>query len=274
MNWKELQDNHHIVLHGGVITLLNSPNVQKPKETSTQVGNYLIYNQEQLLYVGQGINIKTRLSTHWKNKDFAIHGENLSFKEMPNAIGRKEFEEYVMCNLKPEYNKSHKGRIFSLSEDTEEAAVLLWQQSQTLAEKLLNEGLIETIEASETKWQGNNQQGVYLVRRNKELIYVGETHNFNERIGSHHGRTRMSALRRSIGRIIFGFDLKTQAELGNLISKDAAKKYFTEEEDGFVNQFISECEFTVYPVSIGRLELEATLIQRFSPFLNNQGNKA
>lgn len=273
MNWKELQDNHHIVLQGGVTTLLNSPNVQNPKETSVQVGNYLIYNQEQLLYVGQGINIKNRLSKHWKNKEFAIHGENLSFKEIPSTIGRKEFEEYVMCNLKPGNNKSHKGRIFTLSEETEEAALLLWQQSQTLTGKLLNEGLIEAVEASEIKWQGNNLQGVYLVRRNNELIYVGETHNFNERIGTHHGRTRMSALRRTIGKNIFGFDLKTQAELGNLISNDKKRNFFTEEEDSFVNQFISECEFTVYPVSIGRLELEATLIQRFSPMLNKQGNK-
>lgn len=106
------------------------------------------------------------------------------------------------------------------------------------------------------------------------MVYVGETHDFNERINVHHKRTRVSALRRSIGRNIFGFDLKTQAELGNLISKDTRKKFFTEEEDSIVNQFISECEFTVYPVSIGRLELEETLIQRFSPMLNKKGNKA
>lgn len=178
-----------------------------------------------------------------------------------------------MCKLKPQYNKSHKDRLFTLSEETDEAA-LLWQQGQTLTETLMNEGLIKAIEASEKNWQGNNQQGVYLVRRNNELVYVGETQNFNERIGSHHGRTRMSALRRSIGQKIYGFDLKTQADLGNLISTDKAKKFFTDEEDGFVNYFISECEFTVYPVSIGRLELEATLIQRFSPMLNKQGNRA
>ena len=133
---------------------------------------------------------------------------------------------------------------------------------------------MEAVEASNQNWQGNKQPGVYLVRRSDELIYVGETHNFNERIGSHHGRTRMSTLRRTIGEKIFGFAFKTQAELGNLKSKDSKKKHFTKEEDSIVDQFISECEFTVYPVSIGRLELEATLIQRFSPMLNKQGNKA
>lgn len=54
-----------------------------------------------------------------------------------------------MCHLKPEYNKSHKGRVFTLNEETEEAALLLWQQSQTLTGKLLNEGLIEVVEASD-----------------------------------------------------------------------------------------------------------------------------
>lgn len=126
MNWKELRDNHHIVLQGGVMAILNSTFLQNPKETTIQAGSYLIYNQEQPLYVGQAINIKTRLSKHWQNKDFAIHGENLSFKELSNTIGRKEFEEYVMCKLKPEYNKSHKGRVFTLNEETEEAALSLW----------------------------------------------------------------------------------------------------------------------------------------------------
>jgi len=41
--------------------------------------------------------------------------------------------------------------------------------------KLVGEGLIEALESVNDNWRATKQPGVYLVRRNNELIYVGET---------------------------------------------------------------------------------------------------
>lgn len=274
MNWQELQNNHHVVLRGSLLDSLNCPNLRHVKEASTQAGNYLIYNQKQLLYVGQGLNIQKRLSSHFKNSKYTVYGNNLLFKEFPNQLGRKEFEEYVMFYLKTANNTSHKKRIFKVFEESEETALSMWKQSHSIKQKLLSEGLIEAVEKVNNNWEDTEQPGVYLVRRNNELIYVGETLSLNQRISSHHMRTRMSVLRRTIAKDIMGFNLKTQAELGNLKSRDKKKSFLTSKEDLLVNQFISECNFSIYRVLIGRIELEEMLIQRLSPMLNRKGNTA
>jgi len=105
--------------------------------------------------------------------------------------------------------------------------------------------------------------GLYIVKKKKEIIYIGESSDIKERHTTHSTTTYFSALRRHIATDILDFELK---------ERNGKKKYLTDIENASVTDYLLGTIATFYPVSFGRYELEEYLIKKYRPLLNRKDN--
>lgn len=201
--------------------------------------------------------------------------ETLAFRTMEVAIGRKEIEEYGMFSLQTPLKKTYGNRVFNETELLDQQAFELWNRVQNKSDKLLMQALdhIEAQLMQSDSAENSALPGIYIVRRNNEIIYIGESLSMAKRLNAHQKTTRFSAFRRSVAKAYLGFELKTKAELGILESQDKKRFFFSPEEELQVNQFVDTCSFWKMPVSFGRFELENALIKQYAPQLNRKGKK-
>jgi excinuclease UvrABC nuclease subunit len=112
-----------------------------------------------------------------------------------------------------------------------------------------------------------SKAGVYVLRHNNELVYVGETGNLRKRMNDLLD-SRHHTLRRTIGQRFFGNHKK--------FIPATTKRKFPLEIEALVNEHISQnLEIAYLSVSLGRKELEELIEQeiRNEIKLNKRGKR-
>ena len=284
LSWKYCQNNSDLILSTGNNELTKQIKKSFSNSYPKEYGNYLISNTtENWNYIGEAINLSIRLRQHSKdNTSTFFKNYNKLSEKHPNLpkglqikdfqistiftkIGRKEIEEFGIVNIPTNLNKFQKGKRQEYSGKTD---LKIWQEVQTKYQNLLEEGESEMLNSKSYKWFDANVEstaGLYWIEhQNKGLIYIGESSNIRERHKTHSGTTYFSALRRHIGENILQFQLQ---------KRNGKKRYFEENEDIKVTQFLNACTFKPLAVNFGRYELEEYLIKKHNPLLNRKGNK-
>lgn len=281
INWKYCQNNSDEIISDGIIKLCDSEGRKYYDILSTQPGNYLISQKCNHYYIGEARDVMARIvqqynpktSTFYKTfqklvqSNPSIKGipvENFLVRFIQTEIGRKEIEDSGIVNLGTSLNKFQKGKRLKINLKKQCG---LWEIVQSQKDELLREGEKDLFNQKFTQWINSNIKstaGVYVVKHNSKILYIGESSNLNERYKTHTGRTYFSALRRHIGTNILGFEL---------VERNGKKKYFIDEEDERVTEFLRSTIAIFYPVSFGRYELEEYLIKKHKPMLNRKANK-
>jgi len=76
-----------------------------PPINANLMGVYIIFNNDEVLYVGQG-NIRTNLNRHRTEDKFKDYNLLLAtWTEIGNEEDRRGVERFLQCNLAPELNK-------------------------------------------------------------------------------------------------------------------------------------------------------------------------
>lgn len=140
---------------------------------------------------------------------------------------------------------------------------------QELSANLLTQGETRCEEIDFRPWAvatAPDSSGLYLIRSPQgEIIYVGESSGIKARFRTHGTQTYFSAVRRNLGVDLLGFQLQTIK---------GKKRYFSDEEDRRVTNYLSQCSIGFFPVPIGRYELEEHLIDKHRPILNRKAKPA
>jgi len=133
-------------------------------------------------------------------------------------------------------------------------------------ERSLIDGDWKLFEFSKTWLQSfDTAAGVYVIREEGKICYVGETGSLRKRIKDLFD-TRNHSLRRTIGNKRF-LDVKGY-EAGT------ASKKFPQEFEGELNQILEDnFEISTIVVKIGRKELEERLIEKYQPVYNSRGKR-
>jgi len=279
INWFICQSNSDQILAEGMFNLQRQDVKEASGVKDIYPGNYLIsLNSRPPYYVGEAKNVATRIKQQFKVQTSTFFKTTLKFREYEHLlihmfrvqnsetkIGRKELEEFSIVNIPTQLNK------FQLGKRTHVAPAktsTLWLHIQSQHDMLLAEAEQAVLKNTYHPWFDAtvpHLAGVYIVRRrnNEELIYIGESSDIGERYETHSGRTYFSALRRHIGTEILGFKLKTIKQ---------KSRYFSQDEDDKVNQFLRTCQIGYLPISFGRFELEEFLIKKYHPLLNLKDN--
>lgn len=283
IEWDYLQQNSDDVLAEGLGCLSKGHFCKFGGGYPQEVGNYLISYLGIPLYIGESKYLHRRLASQYRGstfyKNYCEDGGNLNlppdltmndfrYQFVPTQIGRKEIEEFGIVNLPAPLNRFQTDeREHFITPSSSQS----WKIVQENSKKLLEQGKKNLLFKEVQPWNEANPPaipGVYIIFNNhKEVIYIGESTDLEDRYNTHSKRTHFSAFRRHIATEIFGFTLRTRAELG-LGGTDRKRRYVADSEDEEINNYIHKCSIITMPVYFGRLELEEHLIQNIQPLLN------
>jgi predicted GIY-YIG superfamily endonuclease len=279
VNWAFCQSNSDQILAECVFALRTQLVMWTNQIASVHQGNYLILLNGEPYYIGEAKELATRLKQQFKPRTSTfyktfINSEKYGFhaidafqvQYLETNIGRKEIEEFGIVNLPTKVNKFQLGKR-DLVVPAKDCA--LWLEVQARSVELLIEGEQILFARTYAPWftaSVPHLAGIYVVRDGRgEITYIGESSDIGERHVTHSGRTYFSAMRRHIGTEILGLTLKTI---------NGRARYFSEEEDSRVTDFLRVCQIAFLPVSFGRFELEEILIREYHPLLNRKDNES
>ena len=280
--WEIVQNKSDRILSCGLNKLATQSFCDISSVTENGCGNYLISLNKEPFYIGEGKYLNKRLkqqfnpkiSTFYKSYEKITHKmiykpatiDSFKIQYIPTNIGRKEIEEFGIVNLATKLNKFQLDKRLKCKITDQKG---LWNSVQANFEGILKEGEAKILNSIFKPWFAidfRSCAGIYLVKDIMgNLIYIGESSNIGDRIMTHSGRTYFSALRRHIGTEILGFKLQ---------EIKGRKRYFSEQEDRKVTDFLTTCKVTLLPVEFGRYELEEYLIKKYKPLLNRKDNKS
>ena len=189
--------------------------------------------------------------------------DDFCIRFMPTNIGRKEIEDFGIVNLGTPLNKFQIGKRLKIELKKQNG---IWDSIQKQKAELIMQGEEEIFNQKYSAWFDCTAQslaGLYIVKDEAKLIYIGESSDICERHNTHSSKTYFSALRRHIATEILSFELK---------EINGKKKYLTDQEDKNVTEYLRGTTATFHPISFGRYELEEHLIQKHRPFLNRKDN--
>ncbi len=279
INWKYCQYNSDLVLASGIKVILSSPVINSLGEIDNIYGNYLISQGGLYYYIGEAKELRKRIKQQYTEKTSTFFKNYLKSKKpydlekisilefelqiLSTNIGRKEIEEFGMVNLPTKLNTFERGKR-NISDVIGQDKI--WQEVQNNFEEILLDGENEMLAKEFLIWNNGNPKsnaGIYMVRNGKrELIYIGESSDIQERYSTHSTTTYFSALRRHIGTDILDFKFI-----------DDKKRRFSETNDLRVTQYLKKCEYSCMAVNFGRYELEEYLIRKYKPILNRKEKK-
>ena len=107
--------------------------------------------------------------------------------------------------------------------------------------------------------------GAYLFRDQTQIIYVGETRDLSLRMNTLR-RTVNHTLRRNIGNHLF-------SNIDGFTKATSKRRFIDTIEEMLDNHFKKKLTVAILPVPLGRLELEALIIERHNPRYNKKGKK-
>lgn len=282
IDWTYTQDNSDDILASGLSRLTSATGHDFDNPTPSDYGNYLI-THNSTRYIGEAKDLskrikqqsKDRTSTFFKNylkqktsnptisQDLKI--TDFQIRTIKTKIGRKEIEEFGIVNLPTTLNKFQIDKRDRYNKTIKNG---LWVSVQNQTDQLLKQGEQELHRTKATNWfdaRPPSTPGLYWVEHDScGLIYIGESSDILSRWKTHSGTTYFSALRRHIGENILDFYLQTIK---------GKKRYFTDQEDRKVTDLLKHTTIKIFPVQLGRYEIEEYLIRKHRPLLNRKENK-
>lgn len=282
INWAFTQKNSDTILSDGLFNLTTRPYQLYSDIDHNSFGNYLISHNKINYYIGEGKELSKRIKQQFKPTTSTFYKNLIRLKKVKNAIdaisidafkvqaistdiGRKEIEEFGICNLPTILNR------FQLDKRNQHKIARqdgLWDKVQAAKTDILLQAEQEILKGKFSLWfdcKSESIAGLYIVRNKLDkLIYIGESSDICERHKTHSSTTYFSALRRHIGTDILNFELT---------ERNRKKKYFEVSEDKKVTEFLKSCKASFYPTNFGRYELEEFLIKKHRPLLNRKDNK-
>lgn len=273
--WSAIQERASTLLSEGVFKLKTSPIVADHTLLEGKPCNYLISHHNDVQYIGEAQDQRSRIriqfnekrSTFYKNYLRMNRGEYSSIsafhvRVMETFIGRKEIEDFSIVNLATPLNRFQLGkREIVTCADTH----AFWDTVQANSTVLVAEGADLCLDTEFQEWHSAEPSpvpGLYMVKsRAGNILYVGESSDVQARYKAHDSTTYFSALRRNLGTELLGYRLQTVK---------GKKRYFTDQEDASVSNYLHGCRVAFFPVAFGRYEVEEALIRRLQPMLNRK----
>lgn len=278
ITWEFVQEHANRILAEGIHHLRAQPFLRSDEVTLDGPGNYLISLDGVPVYVGEAMDVRQRLKTQFDAKrstfykTFLASGPGIprdigefQVQAMATEFGRKEIEDFGIVNVPTRLNKFQKNKrpVIAPSNESE-----TWALIQEACHGLLTDGAEGYMARPRVPWfkaTPPEAPGLYGLWREGDdtPLYVGETSDLANRYKTHSSNTYMSALRRHVGAVILGLELRDKNGKKN--------REFTEVDDRKVDAYLKNSRYSWMAVGLGRCELEDCLIQLTLPALNRKG---
>ena len=98
ISWKNIQIESAGILDQGLKTLYSLNSLSELSNIPDIAGNYMIFENNKPIYIGQSQHVPNRMRQHLSSKKFK--DREISFTLLPVNLGRKEIEEYGILQFK------------------------------------------------------------------------------------------------------------------------------------------------------------------------------
>ncbi len=277
MNWDDVQAQANLILAQGIFCLRKQSLCQPLTTSYNGPCNYLITEDGQPAYIGEGKDAAKRLKVQFDERRSTFYKTHLSAKPalkipierfgcqvLRTNIGRKEIEEFGIANLQTSLNKFQLGKRAVCSPADRHVE---WDLVQSKSAVLISEGAARCLRAPFGNWlevKPRKTPGIYMIKScSGDIIYIGESSDISDRYRTHGGRTYFSAVRRNLGTDLLKFNLQT---------REGRRRYFEPLEDQAISAFLESSMISFFAIDFGRFEVEEFLIGQLKPILNRKGN--
>jgi len=280
ISWEFVQKHADRILAEGIHHLRAQTFLRSDQVTLDGPGNYLISLDGVPVYIGEAMDVRQRLKTQFDAnrstfyKTFLVSDPDIPrdigefrVQTMATRFGRKEIEDFGIVNVPTRLNKFQKNKrpVIDPSYGSE-----MWGLVQEACHDLLAEGAERYMARPMVPWTEAtppDAPGLYGLwgEGDETPLYVGESSELANRYKTHSTNTYMSALRRHVGSVILGLELKDKNGKKN--------KVFTEADDRMVDAYLERSLYSWMEVGLGRYEVEDHLIQTELPVLNRKGKQ-
>jgi predicted GIY-YIG superfamily endonuclease len=278
LNWDECQRRSDQILAEGLFLLKSQDATESSTVGFGGPGNYLLSLDDTPQYIGEAKIVAGRVRQQFKPKTSTFYRTyangratcrpigDFRVRHIEATVGRTELEEFGIVNAKCPLNKFQRGKRAVVADARTSA---LWAEVQHLSGHLIAQGEATALNTSPKAWReasANICAGLYLIRApiGDDLLYIGEASDVSDRHKCHGGKKAyFSALRRPVGTDVLGFCLT---------ERNGKAKYFSDDEEKKITDFLHTCRIACLPVNFGRLELEEYLIRKLRPTLNRKDN--
>lgn len=281
ITWEFVQEHANRILAEGIHHLRAQPFLWSDEVTLEGAGNYLVSLDGIPVYIGEATDVRQRLKTQFdanrstfyktflaSDPDMPRDIGNFRVQTMATRFGRKEIEDFGIVNVPTRLNKFQKNKrpVIEPSYGSE-----MWDLVQWARHDLLAEGAERYMARPRVPWfeaTPPDAPGLYgLWREGEETpLYVGESSELAGRYKAHSTYTYISALRRHVGSVILGLELKDKS--------GKKSRAFTEADDRKVDAYLERSLYSWMEVGLGRYEVEDHLIQTELPALNRKGKQS
>lgn len=277
LDWGTVQEYADAFLAQGIFALRNLPIVDPGAVRTADPGNYLLSLVDRALYIGEGGELGPRLKQQFNARTSTFYKNYMKTKQaapapitaftlqsMTTWLGRKEIEDFGIANIPTPLNRFQLDKRPVREPATSSEA---WSRVQDARDELLPQG--------EARFWSSQRApmltalvppspGIYALWTGSppHVIYIGESSDLRARHKTHCTQTYFSALRRNIGTGVLGFELREIR---------GKRRYFTDDDNQRLNEFLSSCQYQYMKVALGRLELEERLIRHETPEANRKG---
>jgi len=281
ITWEFVQEHANRILAEGIYHVRAQTFLRSDEVTLDGPGNYLISLDGVPVYVGEANDVRQRLRTQFDvNRSTFYKTFRASAPDIPRDIdyfrvqtmatgfGRKEIEDFGIVNVPTRLNKFQKNKRPVIEPSFGNEMWDLVQEARhdllvAVAERYMARPRVPWFEATPP-----DAPGLYgLWREGDETpLYVGESSELAGRYKAHSTYTYISALRRHVGSVILGLELKDKSGKKN--------RAFTEANDRKVDAYLERSMYSWMDVGLGRYEVEDHLVQTELPALNRKGKQS
>lgn len=276
LDWGTVKAYADAFLAQGIFALRSQPVAEPASVRSGDPGNYLISLDGRPVYIGEGHDLGVRLRQQFNARTTTFYKNYLksspadpapitafTLQYMTTLLGRKEIEDFGIANIPTPLNRFQLGKR-AVREPA--ASCEAWSRIQAASNDLLAQGEAQFWAVAPSPMlqaEVPSQPGLYALWAGTppRVVYIGESSDLRARHKTHCTQTYFSALRRNVGMALLGFELH---------EKRGKCRYFTDEEDRRLNEFLGCCGYQYMEVTLGRLELEERLIAHETPVANRK----
>lgn len=260
--WPLIQQNSVVLLGEGVGKLVTADSLSPDQDGPEAAGSLAFIKDGQIVYASGSANLRKSLNSQRDPRhsefyksclagrpDASLSIDDYSLKYIETGFGRLELATYAQ------------GKSAQVSKQSRHD---LWNRVQLTAAQLIEEGSDMCQAAEPVRWGSAarvRDAGIYMIRdQDKTLLYIGASDALGAQYRLDGSSTYDSVFRRNLGERILRYRLQTV---------NGEKRYFFEDQDRAISDYIRGCSIAFQQIALGRIEILEYLIETLRPPLND-----
>lgn len=276
--WKLVQQNSEALYSEGLRALLMTAPSEDATKAPETAGVYLFIADPETYFVAETDNLRKALvsqtnplhSTFYKDYRRTVVPPHYQMEEfflryLPVSFARRELVTYAQKNIT---NLAAATAVNDMSRFAMAGNSTMWDRIQGVSDQLIADCGRNVLANAPRRWGGpaiETGPGLLTIfAPDDEILYIDESEDIAQSYRDHVRNTLISEFRQNVAERLLGAKFRTRRGRGH---------YLNASEETQVSDFAATCQISFTPLTAGRVEVHANLLERMRPVLNSYVEK-